>query len=277
MEHLLSDPRNILAGGRGERIGRAWESALESAHRAYYDHGLAWVMKLPVPTVYVGEGRRRVVARQNWDYSGVFGPNAGPIGHEGLYHGLAIAMEAKANDKPKTSMRVVDSTKTSGLSLHQLGALHMAYMDWGVVSVVVWRNGPDVLVLLPDDLVKAWDLIENGDRKSIPVSMFTECDVCPYPEHPPIHDWLFPVRCWLEREGIPSSGSSKRRAYEMVQYRLDISRKIVKIRDPGAEGGWREVRANVVDRAILDLLARESESPDQFERVIGEVDTANED
>ncbi len=268
--------RSIIGGAKASRIGKDFEDALDITNRAYEAHGHVWMRKLPVPTVYIGNGLRRLSAKQGWDYYGLFGPNAGPKGNEGMYYGLAIAMEAKATEKSKASMPVTESTASGGgISYHQLKSLAHVIQDWGMVGVIVWMNGGDLMVLLPDDILAAKVMFDDKVRKSIPRDMFTAAEVVSYPNHPHVFDWLYVVRLWLEKNGLPSSSSSHIRAYDMILYRLDISRKTIQASD--GVGGWREgVQTEVLDRTYLDGLARSSKSAEEFEQKVKDVRSANE-
>lgn len=267
--------RNVISGTKAARIGKDFERVLALTHTAYADHGLARIDKLPVPTVYAGSGYYRVVARQGYDYIGSFGPNSGPKAHPSMYLGLSIAMEAKANDKTKSSLAIVESTKTSGgVSVHQLAALSEGYTEWGMVSAIVWGNGDDLLVLPPDGVVRAMERFQGGERKSIPASDFLSVDRVTYPQHPIVVDWLFEIRCWLEVNGVPGPARSTRRQYDMIAYRLDVSRKVIRIRKDDEDE--RVVPTELLDRVILDQIARESRSVDEFIEKVQHVGTANE-
>jgi hypothetical protein len=103
--------------------------------------------------------------------------------------GKHIAMEAKHNDKVKTSMPIAPPKKKGkkagdGLQYHQLEAL-AAVANNGGIARVVWRNGGLVMAIGNAEIIIVHKYYNEGGRKSIPRSLFTVCEQrisngCPY-------------------------------------------------------------------------------------------------
>lgn len=291
-----------VAGVQGQESGQDFEQALSQSHEAYLAGGLAWIDQLPVPTVPVrGElaqsiaarlgaarlgGLRQLSRRQGYDFFGHFGPEAGPPTDPGAWHGLAIAMEAKRSTEQTTSLPIASPRMEkghiaygTGLRDTQLDALVAAYMDFGVVSAVVWRNGNQGLVLLPDAIHAAWAAFHAGGRKSIPVSQFQPYDVVDYPRTFNVHDWLFPVRCWLEKNGRPSPALSQRKTYHMLNFRIDYhAQQVVAKRQDGSEvsSGTQMSPRLINERHLLEKLARECTDADAFIDKVNSFEAADE-
>lgn len=230
LDHTL---RGLAAG----RSGASFERELDLVHDAYRRERVATVQRLPVPTVPMprshlspagiaatGGSARRLGERQGFDYQGWFGVRGGTTQEPARYRGLAICMEAKANDRPCPSLPIIAKGRVGrsitgkkrngggGLKEHQLRALVEAARD-GAVACVVWRCGPPDHrepggsetfrgVLLGPAIIAALEAFEAGGRRSVPRSAFTPYSVLPGTI---FEDWLFPVREWMEREGRRAS------------------------------------------------------------------------
>lgn len=257
-------------GKQAERGGRAFEDALKHAHDAYETLGSARIRQLPVPTVYVGNGLRRLSARQGYDFEGFFGPNAGTIPDPTCWHGMGLVMEAKRCERRMASLPVLAADKTGfGLKAHQLQSLAEA-MDFGAVAAVVWRNGEERRVLGPGG-VRRWAKAIGLEGGRIPAGDFSSYDEFIYPDLGPIEDWLFPVRVWLEKHGRPSA--APRSTFAMIPYTIDRANRTVTI-DPGKEE--RKVSTKVVDQVMIDDIARESRTTDEFQEKLRALASANE-
>lgn len=184
--------------------GRGFEGALEFTHDTYRRSRRADVFKLPVstqpmPRSWLADPKRfgvgRILAeRQRADYVGTFG--------DGHYRGRALAMEAKATTDRQASLPILrDGEKGFGLKLHQLEHLVRGWTDFGCVGVVVWKNGHERLLILPDIL--AWYFNEFRLGK---VRRIQAVDAVPYLRGGfagDEEDWLSPVGKWLEAAKPP--------------------------------------------------------------------------
>ena len=266
----------ILSGAKAQADGLGFENSLDLAHKAFRARGIAWIEHLPVPTVPAGPVLRRLSRKQRYDYDGVLGPNAGPSYDLGRWFGLAIAMEAKATAEQKPSLPIVKEDGSSGgLKIHQLDALAEAWRDFGVIAVLVWRNGDQRLVLLPPAVDRAHRTFHAGGRRSIPVAAFEPFDVVPYPQHSIVEDWLYPVRGWLQSNGRPCPAQSRLKDYDMVNYRYDEGSKTVTI--PVVGDGEDIVLENVTaDQHMLNHLAIRATSPEDLRSRIESIGPANE-
>jgi penicillin-binding protein-related factor A (putative recombinase) len=263
--------RRIIGGMRAEAAGRRFEDALARTHAAYRDHGLADIQRLPVPTRPYGERNLRVLAeRQGYDFIGLLGPNAGPDVHLGAYHGRAVVMEAKRSSERAASLPIRRAGQEGfGVKIHQLDALADAYLDFGAIAVIVWRNGEQGLVLLPPDVLAAREATKE-DRWRIPAAAFEPYQTVSYPRHPEVEDWLFSVRTWLEEGLPPSPAMSRRKAHPMIHYAIDHMRKTVAVLDAKAKKPIEKVTVQVVDPPIIEQLARSCHTPKEFlEKVKG--------
>lgn len=212
----ITDPtlRGLVAG----RSGASFERDLDFVHDLYRRDGVATVNRLPVPTVPIppawltehgrlqcGGMARRLASRQGYDYSGWFGRRGGTDEEPAAYAGHCIAMEAKVSGKRKSSIAVVpENVKGSGVQIHQLRALADAARD-GAIACLVWRCGDPHSrddaetfrgVLLPPAIIAAVEAFDRDGRRSIPRHEFTPYTLLPRTD---IEDWLFPVRCWMEK------------------------------------------------------------------------------
>lgn len=261
---------NRREGGKtAERAGRVFEDALRHAHDVYEKLGIAVIKQLPVPTVPVGGGYRRLSARQGYDFEGTLGPNAGTTKDPTCWHGLTIAMEAKRCER-QASFPVLAPEKTGfGLKSHQLRALAKA-AEFGAITVVVWKNGDNRLVMLPDAVVSWWHQIGTSGGR-VPLAAFQSYDSYIYPDYGPIEDWLYPVRVWLEKNGRPCP--HVRSAFKMIPYTIDRATRTVTI-SPGKD----EVKAStkVVDQVMIDAVARESKTTQEFVEKLHALAPANE-
>lgn len=269
--------------------GHIWEQALSRTHDVYRKCALADIIQLPVPTAPapskyttplrrvhgIGEeiyGMLRVrISKQGFDFIGSMGCNAGPDRMLWRYFGRAIAMEAKYSESYKTSLPIIAEDKRGfGVKEHQLQALAVAYMDFGAVSLIVWCNEGKRLVLMPDMVLTAYKRFRSGGRKSVPVGEFTTFEKATYPDAPDCEDYLFAVRQWLNEHGLPAPFHSKDGAYEMIQYQYNSDTKIVTV-------GREQVKAPAtVDQSMLDFLAVDAESPDDFMRMVRNLGRADE-
>lgn len=275
---------DVLAGARAQADGQRFENMLDIAHATYRSYGIADIYQLPVPTAPAKTPPFRILShRQRFDYVGVFGPNAGPRGNPGAWFGLAIAMEAKASAKRKPSLPIIDDRKRgargAGIKYHQLDSLVRTWLDFGSVAALVWRNGQDRLVLLPPDLLTSLEDFLADRRKSIPADRFTAFDVVPYEARgrgrdPVVEDWLYTLRCWLEQTGRPCPGQSRRKDFDMVNYRVNEVEKLITTFE--VDGTERVVRPRIWDLAMINRLALSATDAEDFERRLMAMTTANE-
>lgn len=253
------------AGGRAAKAGESFEQLLDKAHRGFDEHGIAKVRRLPVPTKAIGARMRVIVARQGYDYVGTFGPNAGPTADPGAWHGLTIAMEAKSNAERKGTMRIIrDKKDGAGIQWHQLQALSEAYAEWGAAAALVWRNGADRLVLMPDVITAAAREAEAGTRVSIAAAEFVPYQEAVYPKAGAVEDWIYEIRCWLENHGRPGPATAKRKAYRAMEFTTNPAKNQVVVKDDsGTLHTINDVK--VMDRPTLERISRESATPQEFE------------
>jgi len=164
----LANASKRESGRAAASLGAAFEDDLDRTHAALRVAGVADIARLPVdtapapgrisdPTGKIRPGQLRVLRqRQSFDYRGV------------LKGGRSIAVEAKATTSRKTSIKI----GPGGIRPHQLDALADQYARFNQIGIVVWRNGPDRLVLLPGAVIEAHHRFSIGERKSIPASAF---------------------------------------------------------------------------------------------------------
>jgi hypothetical protein len=271
-----------IKGAEAEHAGRTFEKSLSIGHGVYAEHGLARIVKLPVPTAPGRGGRFRVLTRrQMYDYTGTFGANAGPMGDVGQFFGLTIGMEAKQNGDVKTSLAIKDDgMRGGGVAYHQMKALAEGWRDFGVISVIVWMNGDSRLVLMPDRVLHYWNLFQGRVRRSIPAKEFTPFTLERYTpktmksKFEMVEDWLHPVRIWLAHNGRPCPAQSQRKDYDMINYRADMEKKTVTAIDAG--GSEHTIDMEVMDQAMINQAAMNCETVDEFERRLKSIGSANE-
>jgi hypothetical protein len=270
--------KSVIAGSRGMALGAAFEDSLDQhAHEAYRHHGIADICKLPVPTRSIGINRRVLTSRQRYDFEGRLGPMAGPTQAPSAYHGSAIVMESKATGSSKTSLAITKSTKNTGISGHQLEALAIATCMWGAVGVVVWKNGDKRLVLTPDRVIKANAIYQQGGRKSIPADEFVAYDRAEYPGYGKIEDWLYPVRCWIENNGLPSATMAAVWSGMPMQYKIEDGKLYIR-ETAGEDRPWECLGSPAVvhHRSILDQIATESKDAEAFRKAVGQFKHASD-
>lgn len=190
-----------LAGKRAQSGGKGFEGELAAAHAVYERLGVAAIDHLPVTTNPMPRGwlkdpkahggmARILSAKQGFDYYGTIGPNTTPHGD---LLGRAVAMEAKASAMHKTSLGITDK---GPLRPHQLRALAERHTKFATLTAIVWRNGEERGVLLPDAIVTAWQDFRLGTRKSVPWRAFTRYPVRALDEAGPVEDWLGVLLAW---------------------------------------------------------------------------------
>lgn len=184
---LTPRPERVQGGRDAQSGGKAFESCLQTVHDIYRINARAWIYRLPVntqpmPRAWLKDptkgGIGRILAeRQQADY---FGYLAG---------GRAVVMEAKSTIERAASLPIIAPGKTgSGLKAHQLAGLVEAHKA-GAAAMVVWRNGPEGLVLPGATLVDIWAEFRLGRLKRIPAAKGV-----PYQTQRPggilVHDYL---------------------------------------------------------------------------------------
>lgn len=280
----------ILAGVAAQADGQAFEHTLNLTHAAYRETGMASIDQMPVPTAPAAAtlSRYRVRVpykmlailrilkrRQGYDYWGTFGPNAGPSYDLGRWFGLSIAAEAKSTTKRQSALRLLDEKQGGGgMKMHQLNALADSWRDFGVISVIIWRNGSERYVLLPPAVLLARDRFRDGGRHSVPVAEFESFDAVRYPRHPIVEDWLYTVRGWLESVGRPCPAMSTLKDYEMVNYKINEGDKTVTAFD--GEGNEHLIEDVLMDFPMINSLAVKAENVDQFKTWLKDLAPANE-
>lgn len=160
----------VLGGSSAQAGGKHFEAELGSMHAAYEGAGVAKIWQLPVETqpmprswlrqAQQGGIARILSARQLCDYTGYL-----------MGSGRAVIMEAKATKAEERSMAIVKAgTNGAGLKEHQLKALSQA-AQYGALSCLVWRNGPNDLLIRGDLLVSLWQEFRIGTVKRIDKSL----------------------------------------------------------------------------------------------------------
>lgn len=154
-------PHRVAAGRRAAKSGRSLERDLGDVHKAYRAAGVAALDNLNMATapyvlpqaVHALAKRagtrtpgmlRRIVGRAPYDFGGTLGPALGS-----RWCGRSVIVEAKNTTNPAASMAISEA----GVSMVQLVELVERWERWGAVSVLVWRNGDQVGVLGPAELV----------------------------------------------------------------------------------------------------------------------------
>lgn len=184
-------------GRLAQATGRGFENDLEWTHGRFRIAGRADVFKLPVETAPIprawlrdptahGGMCRILSARQRADYFGAVGPAEPDL------LGRALVMEAKYSSERAASIPILrEDQKGSGLKAHQLEALVNA-AAFGTLAAVVWRNGHERLIFLPDVLAWAWAEFRLGKIKRL-----AAVDGVPYMREGDggnvIDDWLTPL------------------------------------------------------------------------------------
>lgn len=193
-----------------------FEQRLCLAHEVYERCRIASIQQVPVET---GAMPRSWLARTGsltpirariarvfkrkapYDFRGTLGPGAGPPDDPGRFTRISVVMEAKSNEKPKTSLAIVRDGLTgtgkkrtgSGLQEHQLKACAHESRHFGAIAAIVWLNGEQRGVLPPERVQAAWRRFWTRERLSIPWSQFIEYEV-PTDGHTAGHeDWLWPL------------------------------------------------------------------------------------
>jgi hypothetical protein len=161
--------------------GKDWEDELGHSFDALIrSEGVAKIAKMPEPTapmVMHGKFVRVLCGKAPYDFYG------------NMRGGQHIAMEAKHNDKRKTSMPIVaKKKKSSGLQEHQLDALAAA-AESGCIARIVWNNGGVVMVLGNEQIIIMQRVFADGGRKSIPADLFEVCEQR-LSQGVPYHSWL---------------------------------------------------------------------------------------
>jgi len=201
------NPNQVLRGKRVQRDGKNFEAFIDQANAHYELCGLAKVEKLPVATQpmpkkwlhrdhWMKSGIARILSeRAPFDYYGTLGM-CGPAGDESRWYGRAVAMECKST---QANTRLAVGPKAT-LKEHQLAACATSWSRFGTVAVIVWNNGEERGVLLPNQIVHAWQQYRLGSRgsKGIPWSKFTPYPLRRIDEGPTIEDWLTPVLSFMK-------------------------------------------------------------------------------
>lgn len=199
-------------GYQAKKQGDAWERELECTHKGYRDCGIALVTKVPVPTipVMIGQGENRRMLRKfsertACDYTGCVAVDP--------FSGRAVMMEAKHSADSKPSLPVILRGDGSGLQYHQLTELRRV-RRYGGYGCVVWKNGDDRLILLPDQIETVWitatDAMSNGRRKqvSIPARRFQPFsrevirDMGTGRDWGEVENWLLPLALWVRAKRV---------------------------------------------------------------------------
>lgn len=149
-------------------LGKVWENELEHSFDALIrSEGLSSLVKMPEPTapkVMYGKFVRVLCGKAPYDFTGM------------MKGGKHIAMEAKHNDKRKTSLPIIAEDKDgSGLQQHQLEALAKVAVDGGIARIV-WNNGGLPMAIGNEQIIEVCDNYLGGGRKSIPRDLFTICE-----------------------------------------------------------------------------------------------------
>lgn len=195
------DPGRQMVGKRSQSQGKGFEAELAHAHDVYERNGIAGIDHLPVSTNPMPRGwlkepkthggiARILSAKQGFDYYGTIGGVSRPA--DALL-GRAVAMEAKATAMHKPSLGITDK---GPLRPHQLRALAERFTRFHTLTAIVWRNGEERGVLLPDAIVTAWQDFRLGTRKSVPWRAFTRYPVHAIDDAGPIEDWLSVLVAW---------------------------------------------------------------------------------
>ncbi len=202
------NPDRVLRGKRTQRDGKNFEAFIDQANDQYMIGGLANIVKLPVGTQPMPKtwlkrdhakmsGIARILSeRAPFDYYGTLGM-CGPAGDESRWFGRAVGMECKSTIESK---RIAVGPKST-IKEHQLKACAEAWSKFGTIAVIVWNNGDDRGVLLPDKIVRAWQRYRLGARgsKGIPWEEFTPYTIRRIDgDGPNIEDWLKPVLSFMK-------------------------------------------------------------------------------
>lgn len=202
-------------GRKAAAQGDAWEAELENAHKGYQECGVALITKRPVPT---SPAPRSWVAPQHQKFAGIIRvlSKRSACDYSGCvkvdpFHGRTVMMEAKHTASAATSLPVILRGKASGLQYHQLTELRRV-RRFGGYGCVVWKNGDQRLILLPDKIEAYWvtatEAMSNGRRKqvSIPANSFTQFsrDVIRSMddgrEWGEVENWLVPLVQWVREK-----------------------------------------------------------------------------
>lgn len=180
-------PERVRGGRDAQSGGKAFEECLEITHDVYRTNGVADIFRLPVETQPMprtwlkdptkGGIARLLAKRQRADYLGT------------LKGGRCIQMEAKSTIAREKSLPIRRPDQDGfGLKAHQLSSLVNAY-KLGALVAVVWRNGPEGLVLVGPDLARFWEEFRLAQRTRIQAA-----EAHPYDEPSSlgvrVHDWL---------------------------------------------------------------------------------------
>lgn len=168
-----ASPTAAETGREAQKLGRLFEAALQTTHEAWKIQGRAEIDRMPVDhgpapkTVKDVSGRlpqgilRVLRERQGFDYQGV------------VAGGRSIAIEAKASSKGKPSLEIGNR----GIKPHQLERLAVGWARFGRIPAIVWLNGDQRLILMPEAIVEAFELYRSNTRKSVPIRVWDGYEV----------------------------------------------------------------------------------------------------
>ncbi len=203
------DPEKVLVGKRVQNAGKVFEKHIEQANARYRELGIASIEKLPVatqpmPRNWIAKAHQqksgicRILSeRAPFDFYGTLGPcGARPLDNRGR----AIAMECKGT-QAKTRLPVGPKMT---LKAHQLLACADSWEKFGTVAVIVWKNGEERGVLLPDAVLDCARKYRIGTVKSIKWDLFTPYSVRSIGgsefEGEMIEDWMAPVLSFINEQ-----------------------------------------------------------------------------
>lgn len=189
-------------GRRATSAGKAFEQRLTWAHQCYAENGIAQIYKAEVPTQ---PAPRHLLARQAaYGMVRIFSARAKPD-YYGAFTYIAgidrfatpIQMEAKSNGEHANFLRIrAKSQKEHGVKEAQLETLVNDWRRFGIVGVLVWLNGDDRLIFLPDTLASAMAGFRNGTVDRLRAEDATTFPRVQMPQYGYIEHWLGPAVAW---------------------------------------------------------------------------------
>lgn len=145
--------------------GKSLEDDIDEANAFYLQRGTAVIHKKPVPVqiVKVAYSSRSAAVIQE-----AYFRTPSTTDYNGVYNGYYIDFDAKET-KNKTSFPL------QNVHEHQVTHMRAAKMQQGVCFLLVSFSTLERFFILPFDVLDtAWQAMETGARKSIPLSVFEE-------------------------------------------------------------------------------------------------------
>ncbi|MCM3088254.1 Holliday junction resolvase RecU [Bhargavaea ginsengi] len=145
--------------------GKTLEDELDESNAYYLANGIAVIHKKPVPVQIVKvdyPSRSAAVIRE------AYFKTPSTTDYNGIYHGHHIDFDAKET-------RISSSFPLKNIHEHQIGHMRSVTDQGGTAFLIVKFTETERYFIVPFDLVdRAWKRMEDGGRKSIPITELEE-------------------------------------------------------------------------------------------------------